>query len=71
MALLRGNWGVLKLPSSLPPPPPQRLRAAKLISHTPHQKVPGSSPSCLAIDLLRCEEEERNPHFGGTFLPPF
>lgn len=39
--------------------------------HTPQQKVPGSCPGCLALDLRRCEKVEGNLHSGQNLLPCF
>lgn len=42
---------------ALPPINPP-CQSAQQIPHTPQQKVPGSAPSSLAVDLMRCEKEE-------------
>ena len=56
-------WGLGRLEAAfLHTPPPLEARRCQSVSHTPPQKVPGFPPSRLAVDLMRCEKEERNLH---------
>lgn len=64
-----GDQTLLELPF-LPDASPSE--SAPRIPHTPQQKVPGSAPGSLAVDLMRCEKEEEKstlwPELTSSFL---